>query len=388
MKKKSYGLKLATLLGATMLFAAGAAEADALSTPSLTGPLVANPNPMSFDSGFGNIYVTGAVSGLALYESNHSVAPGDHETLVDFSNAQVSIQKTDGWLQFYAQFGGYSLPDLGAPYIRATTQTANSFGVLPVGYVKIAPTADFNIEVGKLPTLIGAEYTFTFENLDIERGLLWNQEPAISRGVQANYTSGPITLSISVNDGFYSNRYNWISGSAAYAFSSSDTVSFVGAGNAGHTYYGFPVTGPAWANPTPVLQNNGQVFNLIWTHTSGPLTITPYAQYTKVTDVAGLPETSTWGGAVLANYAFDSNWSLGGRVEYISADNKSLLELYGPGSNAWSFTVTPTYQYKVFFARAEASYVSLGHATSGLEFGVHGDKTDQVRLMLETGILF
>jgi len=28
----------------------------------------------------------------------------------------------------------------------------------------------------KLPTLIGAEYTFTFENMNIERGLLWNQE--------------------------------------------------------------------------------------------------------------------------------------------------------------------------------------------------------------------
>lgn len=390
MKTYSYGLKPAALFGAAMLFAAGAAHADALSTPAMSAPLAANPSPLSVDAGplLGNIYVTGQLSGLALYQTNHSSVPNDNETLVDFSNAQVEIQKTDGWLQFYLQVGGYSIPDLGAPYIRASTQTSNSFGVVPVGYIKIVPSDSFNIEVGKLPTLVGAEYTFTFENTNIERGLLWNQEPAISQGVQANYTSGPITVALSLNDGYYSSRFNWLSGSLAYAFSSSDTLSFIGAGNLGHTYYGYPVTGPAVANPTPLFQNNGTIFNLIWAHTSGPWTITPYVQYSTVPSIAIFPSTSQWSGAVIANYAFDSNWSLGARAEYISADNKSFLELYGPGSNAWSLTITPTYQYKVFFARAEASYVGLGHATPGLEFGVNADKTDQFRVLLETGIMF
>ncbi len=389
MKNCSYGLKSALLFAAAMAFAANAAHADALSTPSMTAPLAANPSPTSFDAGpLGSIYVTGAISGLALYQSNHSATPHDDETLVDFSNAQISVQKTDGFLQFYAQVGGYSLPDLGAAYVRATTQTSNSFGILPEGYLKLAPSASFNVEVGKLPTLFGGEYTFTFENTNIERGLLWNQEPAISRGVQANYTSGPIAISLSLNDGYYSNRYNWLSGLIAYTISSSDTVSFVGGGNLGHTYYGYPLTGPSVANPTPVLQNNGSLYNLIWTHTSGPWTIMPYAQYTNVPSIGGLPSTSTWGGAIMGAYAFNPNWSLGGRVEYISADNSSLIELYGPGSHAWSLTITPTYQYKVFFARAEASYVGLGHATPGLEFGVNADKSDQIRLLVETGIVF
>lgn len=206
--------------------------------------------------------------------------------------------------------------------------------------------------------------------------------------MQANYTQGPVAVSLSLNDGFFSDRYNWLSGSLAYTFSPADTVTFVGGGNMGHTHYGFPITGPALANPTPLLQNSGSVYNLIWAHTSGPWTITPYAQYTSVPKVFGIPSTSTWSGAVLANYAFNPNWSLGGRVEYISADNKSFLELYGPGSNAWSVTITPTYQYKVFFARAEASYVGLGSATPGLEFGVNANKTSQVRVLLETGIVF
>ena len=382
-------LCLSGAASAMLILAAGAAHADALPTPSMSGPLAANASPTSFDAGpVGNIYVTGAVSGLALFQTNHSSAHNDNAELIDFSNAQLFVQKTDGWLQFYAEVGGYSLPSLGTPYVRAATQTSNSFGVLPEAFVKIVPSDSFNIEAGRLPTLIGAEYTFTFENLNIERGLLWNQEPAISQGVQANYTSGPFTVSVSLNDGFFSNRYNWLTGSLAYAFSSADSVTFVGGGNMGHTDYGSPLTGPATANATPVLQNNGSLFNLIWAHTSGPWTITPYVQYTRVPGVLGEPSTSTWGGAVLANYAFDSNWSLGGRVEYISADNSSFLELYGPGSHAWSVTVTPTYQYKVFFARADVSYVGLGSATPGLEFGVNADKTSQVRCLLETGIIF
>ena len=33
--------------------------------------------------------------------------------------------------------------------------------------------------------------------------------------------------------------------------------------------------------------------------------------------------------------------------------------LYGPGSAAWSVTVTPTYQKNIFFTRAELSYVGM-----------------------------
>ena len=57
--------------------------------------------------------------------------------------------------------------------------------------------------------------------------------------------------------------------------------------------------------------------------------------------------------------------------------------------------MTPTYQYKIFFARAEASYVTandIGYLSSlgspGPGFGVSGTKSDQFRLLLETGILF
>jgi hypothetical protein len=80
------------------------------------------------------------------------------------------------------------------------------------------------------------------------------------------------------------------------------------------------------------------------------------------------------------------------RVEYIAstgsvADNSPNL-LYGPGSNAWSLTVTPTYQYERFFARAEFSYVGANHTAAGSAFGAGGTKKTQARLLAETGFLF
>ncbi len=377
------GLTMASFLAAISAFACSSAQAAALSSPSMTGPLTANANPFALDAGdFGNIYVTGAISGLSLFQSNYSQAPGDTQSLIDLTNAQISVQKTEGLFQFYLQAGQYSTPSLGLPYQRATTASA-AFGAVPVAYVKIAPTDNFNIMAGKLPTLIGAEYTFSFQNINIERGLLWNQEPAISRGVQANYTLGPVSFSLSLNDGAYTNKYNQLSGLIAYAVSATDTVSAVGSGVLGKI-----------DNPFAPVANKS-VYNLIWSHISGPWVITPYIQYTEVPAAGGFPSSSTWGGAVLANYAFNSNWSLGGRAEYIAQDGGFDPMLYGHDSSALSFTVTPTYQYKVFFARADFSYMKAyspsffsSQGFPGPGFGRSGANTDQERVMLEIGILF
>ena len=366
--------------------AARGADAAALSTPSMSGPLVANQNPISLDAGpLGKIYVGGDVSGLGFWQDNH--VPGDQSWRADVSNGQIFIQKTDGWLQFYVQAGAYSLPALGTPYLNASDTIRDTYGVVPVAYAKIAPTDSFSIEAGKLPTLIGEESTFTFQNMNIERGLLWNQESAVSRGVQANYSSGPVSVSLSVNDGFYSDRLNWLTGSIAYTIDSADTLTFIGGGNTGHTGYS--------SFATPLAQNNGDIFNLIYSWTSGPWTVSPYLQYANVpADTAlGIDHSaSTTGGALLLSYTINDDWKLAGRGEYISASGNDLAGtpdlLYGPGSDAWSLTVTPTYQHGIFFARGDASYVGVGHTAAGYVFGPHLDQTSQARLMLETGVLF
>jgi hypothetical protein len=368
-----------------------AAEAPAgptaLTTPSMSGPLVANPNPIVAidDPEFGKIYVGGAITGLGLFQSDPFA--GDRPVHGDASNAQIFFQKTEGIFQFLAQIGAYSFPALGSPYFSAGRTVGDFFGPVPVAYGKIAPTDTISIQGGKLPTLIGYEYGFTFQNMNIERGLLWNQEPIISRGVQGNYTLGPLAFSVSLNDGFYSDRYNWVSGSAAWTIDKENTLSVTAGGNVGTT--------PKSTLATPFFQDNSDIVDVIYTYNAAPWTITPYFQYTNVPKSAKLGiahEASTYGGALLASYQFNENVSLAGRGEYISstgtAANGAPSLLYGPGSSAFSFTLTPTYQQGIFFLRDELSYVQANGITPGFGFG-HGGRTHgQARVLLEAGIIF
>jgi hypothetical protein len=365
--------------------AAETPASTAMTTPSLTGPLVANPDPWSFDSAAGKIYVTGAFSGLAMVQGNP--VGTDRTSRLDLSNGFVMVQKTEGLLQFFVQAGGYALPSLGSPYISVERGVGDFFGPVPVAYGKLAPTDEFSLQVGKLPTLIGAEYTFTFQNMNIERGLLWNQEPAISRGVQANYTLGPVAFSLSLNDGFYSGRYNWVTGSAAWTVDKINTLSVVGGGNVDKTFKS--------SLATPLAQNNSTILNLIYTYNNAPWTITPYFQYTNVPKDFSLGfghEASTYGGAILANYSVNDNVNVAGRAEYISSTgsltNGAPSLLYGPGSSAWSVTFTPTYQEGIFFVREELSYVQAISITPGFAFGRSGGAHSQARVMIEGGVVF
>jgi hypothetical protein len=383
---------LAQDAGAPAMAMPPAAPTSPVSTPSIAGPLSGNITPLSLDLGpLGDkVYVTGAVTGLVFAQDNATrFVKGDNSSGWDLTNGQVFVQKVDGVLQYFIEVGSYSLPSLGTPYFSSSSMVPATFGVVPQAFLKLALADNFSVMAGKLPTLVGAEYTFTFENMDIFRGLLWNQEPAVSRGVQVNYTAGPLAFSASVNDGYYSNRFNWASGSVAYTIDMENTISFVGAGNLAHTDYA--------TSATPYFQNNGAIYNLIFTHTAGPWIITPYVQYSDVSADAkiGIPHSaSTTGLAVLASYAVDDFFKIAGRVEYIDTTGKgsSLAKstnlLFGPDSNAWTFTVTPTYQYKAFFVRAEYSIVAASKTTAGFAMGPKGTGTSQNRVALETGILF
>ena len=356
-----------------------------MTTPAMSATLSANPAPFNVDAGpLGKVYVTGAVTGIGFLR-DHQV-PGDHSGLLDLTNGQVFIQKTDGPIQFFVQAGAYSLPSLGFGYAKATTITENTYNVVPQAFVKFVPTPEISIQVGKLPTLIGAEYSFTFENFNIDRGLLWNQETAVSRGVQFNYAKGPWTFSASWNDGFYSNKYTWGSALLAYAFDSNNTLAVVGGGSfSDNKASGFA---------TPTANNNGQIYNVIYTHIQGPWTLTPYFQYTYVPAKPALGilnSASTTGVALLAKYTVSPTFNLGGRAEYISSSTDGKVPtnlLYGPNSKAWSLTLTPTYQMGIWFMRGEVSYTEIDKGAIGAMFGAAGDQKSQVRGTIETGFLF
>lgn len=340
--------------------------------------------PHTFNAGpLGQVAITGIISGIGLTQGNWIV--GDQSMHWDLSNGQVFLQKTSGWWQFYLQAGAYNIPALGTPFLSTENTSSDLYGPLPTGYLKLVK-GNFSVEIGELPTLIGTEYTFDFENMNIERGLLWNQENAISRGFQINESKGKLSGSISWNDGFYSNRYTWLTGTVSYAFNSANTFAFVGGGNIGQTKF--------TTLATPV-QNNSDIYNVIYTYSHESWMIQPYFQYTHVptNPAIGIAHgADTRGGALLLNYNFKHGLSLAGRGEYLSstgsAADGAVNLLYGPGSGGWSMTLTPTYQNHGFFIRGDFSLVQAIRYAPGSAFGPNGTNRTQPRGVIETGFMF
>ncbi len=413
--------------------APAAPTSNAMTSPAMGGTITANPNPFNVDLGpwLGKTYITGQLTGMGFVQSNRvpveaGIAPptlpngfsGNNTGELDLTNGMVEVQKTDGQFQYFLMAGAYSLPIVGIPYVDAQHANSALFGPLPEAYGKWAPTDSLSFEAGKLPTLIGEEGTFTYQNLNIQRGLLWNQENIINRGVQGNYTWGPLAFALSWNDGFYSDHFTYLTGSVTWTVDSADTLIFAGGGNTSTDHTINLSTGFFnFATPEPAASE--QQYDLSWTWTGGPWVINPYIQYTHtpaVTILNGAPPVafnsgSTIGGALLVGYTFDPStdlmgmslggWSLPARVEYISSTGSNSgipgtatfipgpnLLGYGHGSKAWELTITPTFQYKIFFARAEASFIKASSITPGAGFGASGTSDTQVRGILEAGLVF
>lgn len=372
---------------AAQMPAPAAAPADAtpaapLSTFVLSGPLTWLP-PATFDAGpFGKLSVNGILTGYAQGQ-NHPV-PGDDLKQATLTNGFIFVQKADGKLQYYVQAGVYDFPTLGAPFANAQN-TTNLFGPVPVAYAKLATGKTTTWQIGALPTLMGAEGAFTYQNMNVSRGLLWFQENIINRGVQVNQTLGKyVTASLSWNDGYYSDRYNWLSGSLTFT-KGPHTLVYSGMGNAGQTGYS--------TSATPLVQNNSMMHAVVYTYTKGTWIATGTYQYSKVptnTNIGIFNGATSNGFGIYLSKAFKS-FSLPGRFEYIeqsgSLTDETVNMLYGPGSSAISFTVTPTYQKGGFYFRSDLGFVDTNNS-NGFAFGPNGTDASQFRATGEFGFIF
>src|SRR6266446_10074050 len=138
---------------------------------------------------------------------------------------------------------------------------------------------------------------------------------------------------------------------------------------------------------TPV-QNNGSIYNVIYTYSKGSWIVQPYFQYTNVptnAKIGVVKGASTTGGAILVNHTFKHGFSLPVRWEYISssgnANDPDVVNLmFGPGSKGTSITGTPTFQYGGFFVRGDVSFVHAIDFTPGAVFGRAGLKENQTRV--------
>ena len=345
---------------------------------------------------WGSLNVRGVATGLFLNQSNPIT--GNDFSYTNFTNAQLIIENNEGPIRVFAQTGLYDVPVLGLSFTRTRDNTERSYGYLPQAYISIVPENHWSLMVGKLPAIGGAEPTFTYQNSNIQRGLLWAQTNSVSRGVQLNFVDGSLSASLSLNDGAYSNVYNWIGGAVGLKATEKSTymMSWTGSvsANASNSYV------------TPLLQNNSQISNLIYKYSGDYWTLMPYLQYTYIPQrpTVGIKGSSgTVGSAILATYhitpltdgvAPARHLSIATRVEYESSYGNSLANaapngvLYGPGSSAWSISITPTLQVDNFFARTEIAYVKAFNMQSGSGFGSGGTMNNQARVVIEIGLLY
>jgi len=367
--------------------AAAPAPAEAapapLSTFVLSGPLTWLP-PATVDAGpFGKLSINGIITGYALGQNNP--VPGDDTKQATLTNGSIFVQKADGKIQYFVQAGVYDFPTLGVSFANAQNTTANLFGPVPVAFLKVATGKTTSWQIGSLPTLMGAEGAFTYQNMNIARGLLWNQENIVNRGIQVNQAMGKyLSASLSWNDGYYSNRYNWLSGLLTFTKGPS-TLVFSGMGNAGSTGYS--------TNATPLLQNNSTMYAGIYTYTKGTWIATGTYQYSNIPTNAkiGVVKGATTNGfGAYLSKSFKSGFALPIRVEYLEQSGKvngpDANLLYGPGSSAFTFTATPTYQKGGFYFRSDVGVVDT-YNSSGFAFGPTGMSASQFRVTGEFGFI-
>lgn len=338
---------------------------------------------------------SGVISGFGMVQSNP--VQTNKAYVADLSNAMIVVEQKKGSFGFFAQIGYYDILDIGQPDQRIQKQTINSFGVVPQAQINYSIDKNLTVSIGKLSALGGYEASFSYQNLNVVRGVLWSQTSSFSEGVQIDYDNEAFSASIALTDGFYSNKFNWLGVDLSYKLSESQKIGVVWTGAVSPNNY--------TTNNTPLLKNNSQIVNLLYSQTVGRWSFDPYLQYTFVpaNSSIGIPQSAeTYGVAILANYKFTVDLDGSGtgyqkasipfRVEYIQStgipgSNAPTL-LYGPGSSALTLTLSPTIQYKKYFARVEVSMIRLYDFSPQLGFGNNSQNASQFRGILELGILY
>ena len=278
-------------------------------------------------------------------------------------------------------------------------------GPLYAGYVTLAPSnLPVTISAGQLGSLEGYEGSFDWSNPSQFTTLLFYTENAQSRGVNVAYSQGPLSATVQFGDGSDSGVANFLQALVSYSFDANNTLNVFYGGNLGRTgantfFYGNLTTAAA-----PYYYNS-QLFGAYYSYTNGNLNLVPEVQYVYAKPQAyysldGMSKTSSaFGAALFGTYSLaNTPYSLGGWVEYFNSrvgatdGNNFANWAIGPDAQAIGVALSPTWQYKDLFARANAGYIYLlrnkSAAGTTYGYGTGGHAKGQFMGTLEAGVLF
>lgn len=358
---------------AILAVAAAAAAAITFGSVNAASAQQAPPSPAPTPTASPTPYASGTIGGALAIFGIQSYPGGGND---DASDMLVNASYTSGYYKFSATGGGYNFPVIGTPVAAtynslpgltggATCANTSCFTALPLVQVTYtSPDSHWTVYAGKLGTLLGSEGAFTYQNVNIERGLGWALEPVVSRGVHAGYTNGPWTFAAEYNDGFYTGSHRAIEYEVAWAPSSAASWTFVGFNPGGNTP----------GNATAAIANASE-YNLVYSRTAGKWQFSPYLLWVEspASPVLGYASSaSDYALSFLGSYAFSPLYSIGFRVE--DAENTAATTdaspnaalLFGPGSGATTYTLTPSYKFAGNgLLRIEWSHVSVRNGPFG-----------------------
>ena len=358
----------------------------------------AGPDENASEQLFEGVQISYALSGLELRDMQE-IAPTDGTSPngLALSNGSIIVQKNTGLVQYLIQAGTYAMSTLGSPLDRTRAFEKNSFGPIPHAYLSLNPNAQWSLQVGKLLSMPGFENPFSYQNQNVQRGLLENQNNTISQGLQLNYVDEKASLFWTLNDGFYSGQLTWLGFGGSYQFNDRHSTNLM----LGGAYKPSRVS----TEVTPLLQNNSQIINLIHRIQWSNWSLTPYYQLTLIPSNTSTQLTSpakTQGYALILDRVFkghDPSWLPQGstlhiplRLEHLKVSDYSTLTsnrlVFGPNAQSTSWTLTPTLQWGIYFLRAEWSRYWVTES-SRLNFNAVKDPTQaQTRFILEWGLLY
>lgn len=291
------------------------------------------------------------------------------------ANALLTFTINVAKLRANATVGDYAFPTVGFPLVADDASGANVelYSPLPIAALTYNFDSHVSVAAGKFAALLGQESPFTYQNLNVQRGIGWGMEPAISRGVQIAYTNGPWNLTLQENDAYYSGSSRAFEGLVGWSPSPTTNLQFAAI-----------VPGAnAPGNTTTAIGNKAE-YDLMYARTIGKLQVLPYFLWVHSPASALLGYASSENasaGVLLASWAFSAQCSAAVRYETArngssSSDASPNADLvgFGAGSSASSETITPAFRFgNGGVLRLEYSHVSatgMSQSRYGLEFGV------------------
>ncbi len=369
------------------------------------------PTATTVDLGpFGSTQLSGGLTGYfwGLTGSGSATNPGfnglgDAPDGADLASGLIELQKNTGVVQYTIMVG----PNGGTPTLGTkpapTSISSYSLGPIYRAYVTIAPTGtNLSVSFGQIASLEGWESGIDWYNSNQLTTELYYPQAGNGRGVEAAYTAGPLTVTASFGDGFDTGVFNYAQALVDYTIDANNNVNFYYGGNEGRTGLNANTYGSAsqgYSSTTVAYYGanyiNAQIAGAWYSWTRGNLNLVPEVQYAfaKADQKIGLVKSSSnFGATVIATYNFGTSpYSLGAFVEYFSSQGPDFWFI-APGAAGEGVSVSPTWQYKNLFIRADAGALYLNAVSnqydSAFGYGEKGRDHFQATGTLEAGLLF